>query len=183
MIVWGGADSSNILGNSGYLNTGGRYDPRNGTWRATNTTGAPGARSFHTAVWTNHEMIVWGGDVSGQLSQEGGRYDPRRDLWQPLSTTDAPVARRDHAAVWTGREMVIWGGNPSVTVPVPADPSSFLSNGARYDPRQNLWFPISSENAPSSRYAPTMIWTGFELVVWGGANGQTALDTGGRLER
>ena len=38
MIVWGG------LGNSGYLNTGGRYNPGTNSWTATSTTNAPAAR-------------------------------------------------------------------------------------------------------------------------------------------
>jgi N-acetylneuraminic acid mutarotase len=55
MIVWGGS------GSSGYLNTGGRYNPNTNTWTATSTTNAPTARSAHTVVWTGSEMIVWGG--------------------------------------------------------------------------------------------------------------------------
>ena len=44
-----------------YLNTGGRYNPSTDSWTATSTTGAPAARTYHTAVWTGSEMIVWGG--------------------------------------------------------------------------------------------------------------------------
>src|SRR5438034_33508 len=56
MIVWGGAN--NI---SGYLNTGGRYDPTTDGWTTTSTTSAPIGRVFPKAVWTGSEMIVWGG--------------------------------------------------------------------------------------------------------------------------
>jgi len=43
-------------------------------WTATSITGAPDARSEHTAVWTGTEMIVWGGlNDSGDLNT-GGRY-------------------------------------------------------------------------------------------------------------
>jgi len=52
MIVWGGVNIT------GYLNTGGRYDPGTDSWTATGTTGAPSARGYHTAVWTGNEMIV-----------------------------------------------------------------------------------------------------------------------------
>ena len=55
MIVWGGA------GDSGDLNTGGRYNPSTDSWTATSTTNAPSGRQRHTAVWTGSEMIVWGG--------------------------------------------------------------------------------------------------------------------------
>ena len=57
MIVWGGN------GVNGNLMTGGRYDPGADSWIATSTINAPSARSYHTAVWTGSEMIVWGGLV------------------------------------------------------------------------------------------------------------------------
>ena len=56
MIVWGG-----YFNGSGYLNTGGRYNPSTDSWTATSTTNAPDGRACHTAVWTGSEMIVWGG--------------------------------------------------------------------------------------------------------------------------
>ena len=31
------------------------------TWTPTSTANAPTARSFHTAIWTGSEMIIWGG--------------------------------------------------------------------------------------------------------------------------
>src|SRR5262249_1188320 len=31
------------------------------TWKSTLTAGAPLRRTFHTAVWTGSEMIIWGG--------------------------------------------------------------------------------------------------------------------------
>src|SRR5262245_47818849 len=48
------------------------------SWTATSTTNAPAGRSYHTAVWTGSEMIVWGSD--GHLNA-GGRYDPTTDSW------------------------------------------------------------------------------------------------------
>jgi hypothetical protein len=67
MAVWGG------VGTDGFLNSGGRYDPVADSWTPTSTTGAPIARSSHTAVWTGGQMIVWGGDVGG-VTATGGRY-------------------------------------------------------------------------------------------------------------
>ena len=79
-------------------------------WAPTSLTNAPDGRTFHTAVWTGSEMIVWGGvDFSGYFST-GGRYDPTTDSWTATSTTNAPDARETHTAVWTGSEMIVWGG-------------------------------------------------------------------------
>src|SRR5437763_12587140 len=71
MIVWGG------LGDFGFLNTGGRYNPTTDTWTATSTTNAPAGRYSHTAVWTGSQVIVWGG-YNNSFLNTGGRYSPRR---------------------------------------------------------------------------------------------------------
>src|SRR5205823_13623748 len=87
------------------LNSGARYNPDADSWTPTSTTNVPEARSFHTAVWTGNEMIVWGGG-----SSTGGRYNLGSDTWTSTSTTDAPSARYFHTGIWTSTEMIVWGG-------------------------------------------------------------------------
>ena len=58
-----------------------------------------------------------------------------------------------------------------------------LNTGARYNPVTDTWTPMSTINAPRSRYNHTAVWTGTEMIVWGGEyGGSTAvgLDTGAR---
>src|SRR5205814_9362101 len=86
MIVWGG------VGDSGDLNTGGKYDPATNNWIATTLIDAPNARSEHTAVWTGTEMIVWGGFPI----DTGGRYNPIMDSWTATNTLNAPSRRSGH---------------------------------------------------------------------------------------
>ncbi len=43
----------------------------------------------------------------------------------------------------------------------------------------NTWTATSTINAPTGRYVHTVVWTGSEMVVWGGYNG-SFLNTGGR---
>ena len=63
----------------------------------TSTTNAPDPRQLHTAVWTDSEMIVWGGyNNSGDAVNTGGRYDAATDSWTETSTTNAPEARGGH---------------------------------------------------------------------------------------
>ena len=51
------------------------YNPGTNSWTGTSVTGAPTGRFFPTAVWTDSEMIVWGGhDDSGNNLDTGGRY-------------------------------------------------------------------------------------------------------------
>jgi hypothetical protein len=71
MIVWGGGGFVSGV----YFNTGGRYDPATSGWTATSTgANVPTARTFHSAVWTGSEMIVWGGNGSAVPFNTGGRY-------------------------------------------------------------------------------------------------------------
>jgi N-acetylneuraminic acid mutarotase len=167
MIIWGGAYYNG--GPPNYFNTGGRYNPGTNSWTATSTTSAPTSREVHTAVWTDNEMIVWGGDRFGSYLNTGGRYNPTTDAWAATSTTNAPSARSLHTAVWTGSEMIVWGGSgPGVS-----------NAGGRYNPSTNTWIATSISNAPEGRAFHTAVWCGSEMIVWGGFN-VTYLNTGGR---
>jgi len=168
MIVWGGNSSPPT-------NTGGRYNPSTDSWTATSTTQVPDARLGHTAVWTDSEMIVWGGTPDGvDVLNTGGRYNPSTDSWTATSTTQVPDARFGHTAVWTASEMIVWGGENNV---YPYD----FNTGGRYDPATNSWTPTSITNAPDARFQHTAVWTGSEMIIWGGlerVGGYT--NTGGR---
>jgi len=165
MIVWGGYDGN-------WLNTGGRYNPGTDSWTATSTTNAPSARYGHTAVWTGSEMIVWGGGA-GRLFNSGGRYNPGTDSWTATSTTNVPDGRAVHTAVWTGSEMIVWGGYYY-------PPGAGWNSGGRYNPATDSWTATSTTNAPEARYYHTAVWTGSEMIIWGGYNGSTFFNTGGR---
>jgi hypothetical protein len=72
--------------------------------------------------------------------------------------------------------MIAWGG---YTYP----PGSDLNTGGRYSPASDGWTPTTTANAPEAREDQTAVWTGSEMVVWGGINiddPQIFLNTGGR---
>ena len=75
----------------------------------------------------------------------------------------------------TGTEMVVWGGRDPTT-------DAMLANGARYDPSQSLWTPMSSIGAPSARRYQSAIWTGSEVIVWGGDGGPDLVGDGARYD-
>ena len=159
MIVWGGFS---LAPPAQEVDTGGRFDPSATTWVPTSTTGAPTARQGHSAVWTGSLMIVWGGsDVNGDVVASGGVYDPATDSWVETSTTGAPEARGWHTAVWTGTEMIVWGGAAdSMSLP--------LATGGRYNPADDEWSDVSTVDAPIGRVGHSAVWTGDEMIVWGG---------------
>ena len=170
MIVWGGEGPF-----IGPLNTGGRYNPSTDSWTATSTTNAPTARFGHRAVWTGSEMIIWGGDnyYIGSFNT-GGRYNPCTNRWTATSISNAPSARTGHTAVWTGSEMIIWGG-------VINTPPFVANTGGRYNPSTDSWIATSVTNVlPLGRDGHTAVWTGSEMIVWGGYHNGRYLNTGGR---
>ena len=168
MIVWNG------------FSGGGKYNPNSNSWTAISTTNAPSPRSAHTAVWSGSEMIVWGGTDGSIFTPDpvtGGRYNPSTDSWTATSTTNVPFARYFHTAVWTGSEMIVWGGfnDDSVFITV-------FNDGGKYNPSTNSWTATSINNVPEARYDHTAVWTGSEMIIWGGfgAGGVGSLNTGGK---
>jgi N-acetylneuraminic acid mutarotase len=183
MLIWGGTytgeDEHGFRHSPTSYANGGEYDPARGIWTQIGQSGAPSPRAYHTAVWTGSEMIIWGGDRN---QHDGGRYDPVSNRFKPM--VPAPVeGRASHTAVWTGREMIVWGGNhyPIHLEDLPRD----LNTGARYDPLKDAWTAVSTNGAPTPRDSHSAIWTGSEMLVWGGyspyAPGQPYAD-GGRYD-
>ena len=144
------------------------------TWMATTIANAPVARYRHTAVWTGSEMIVWGGYG---VPNSGGKYNPSTDSWTATSRTNAPVARIGHTALWTGSEMIVWGG---LTGTISFENET--NTGGRYNPSTNTWTATSTTNAPTSRSGHTAVWTGSQMIVWGGFEHVSTSNTGGRYD-
>jgi N-acetylneuraminic acid mutarotase len=215
MLVWGGnfgTDNTNTA-------TGGRYDPVSDTWVPTHyepivpgSSGSPDA----PAVWTGSEMVLIGPDPLGRydpatdqwssmavnppgtvrsglcvwsgtevleygLQSPGARYNPTTDSWTLMTTNGAPAAQEAATAVWSGREMIVWGGYTQADC---CSNPQFVSTGGRYDPGADSWTPTRADGtAPQGRYLHTAVWTGSEMIVWGGQNPNIfpfQINTGGR---
>jgi len=172
MIVWGGEGASGAL-----LNTGGRYNLANNQWTATSTgANVPSPRSLHTAVWTGAEMIVWGGFDGSRDVQSGGRYNPSTDAWVVTASSFSPEGPTGgQTTVWTGAEMIVWGGTKPFGMG-----SLRVNTGWRYNASTDTWAATSTGgNVPSAREDHTAVWTGTEMIVWGGADVGDS-NTGGR---
>src|SRR5205807_4761163 len=104
-------------------------------------------------------------------SPSGGCTD---DTWAPTSITNVPAGRLNHTAVWTGIEMIVWAGHNG-TFPVPT-----LNTGGRYNPSTDSWTATSTANAPAARELHTAVWTGSEMIVWGGGDSTNYFNTGGK---
>jgi N-acetylneuraminic acid mutarotase len=156
MLVWGGYNGSS------YPAAGGRYNPTTNSWTAISTTNAPAGRGQHQAFWTGSLLLVWGGFGANGSARDGARYDPASNSWTPTDATDPYSFREHHTAIWTGTEMIAWGGYGDGTA------ATGLDTGRIYDPITDSWDETSVTNAPSPRAGHSAIWTGTEIIVWGG---------------
>jgi N-acetylneuraminic acid mutarotase len=71
--------------------------------------------------------------------------------------------------------MIVWGGEATNTF------AAGLRSGGRYDPASDTWTDTPLTNAPANRYQQTAVWTGTEMIVWGGYGLSGALNTGARF--
>jgi hypothetical protein len=133
-------------------------------------------------------MMIWGGerpDSDGvHVLADGGAYDPDLDRWEPITGSGALGTTR-HVAAWSpaaaGRPglLLVWGGSIES-----ADAGiHLLGEGHVYDPQLRAWYPMSMAGEPWPRTDPTVVWTGTEMIVWGGfrslsENGSTGRDGG-----
>ncbi len=54
--------------------------------------------------------------------------------------------------------MILWGGSTG----------SFFNDGVRYSQAVDCWMTMTAVGAPSRRAEHTAIWTGKEMLIWGG---------------
>jgi N-acetylneuraminic acid mutarotase len=165
MLIWGGVGPSN---GGELLHTGAAYDPATDSWTPLSTVNDPGPRHAHTAAWTGSRMLVWGGTNVDSLSLGDGRsYDPGTDQWTLIPSSPLVEARSAHTAIWSGTEMIVWGGYHN-------SDSSRLNTGGRYNPSTNMWLATSTASGLQGRYGHTAVWSGTEMIVWGGGFGDGA---------
>jgi N-acetylneuraminic acid mutarotase len=67
--------------------------------------------------------------------------------------------------------MIVWGGSGA----------TILNDGGRYNPTANSWTAVTTTAAPAARANHTAIWTGAEMIVWGGNSNTTYYADGGRF--
>ncbi|HVM46766.1 MAG TPA: hypothetical protein VMU04_02015 [Candidatus Acidoferrum sp.] len=92
-------------------------------------------------------------------------------VWAQRASGSSPSSRYKHTAVWTGSEVIVWGGDSGV---YPYN----LNDGGRFNPAANSWTPLPINGAPAARASHTAVWTGSEMVVWGGGGDTRVLNDG-----
>ena len=131
----------------------------------------PRPRTGAKAVWDGREVLFLGGFRARgtALATRGMAYNPATNTWRRLPAM--PFGRNSFAAVWTGRHVLVWGGvsgrNGTVLPP----------HGEAYNPATNTWTALPM--APlHGRAGPIAVWTGRQMIIWGGEFGNTAYTDG-----
>lgn len=143
----------------------GVFDSTAGTWRRLakppDTLGLS-----HAFADTVHAKVYFFGDIEGSTIEpfnesDAWSYDIATDTWTTLPRSG--LANRDREAiVWTGSELIVWSGGNAHQGGIPP-----YDDGAVFDPAVGAWHPMA--DAPiSARIGAAAVWTGDEMVVWGG---------------
>jgi hypothetical protein len=181
MIVFGGYNLQTPNADP-FLDDGAIYRVCDDSWTPMSTAGVPHAITDTVAqrpigIWTGSDLLVWGGFQAAAGGYEEGepvsfatRYSATADGWSDMSRDGEPTARDYAVRLWTGNQLLVWGGI------APSGDQSWVNHddGALYDPQTNAWTSMSKSNAPVGRYATDRtVWTGKQLIVWGGFSYET----------
>lgn len=94
-----------------------------------------------------------------------GRGGPH---WSEMAPS--PLCGRFSASVaWTGRELLVWGGESCAGAACPNPAAPRLDDGAAYVPATDSWRRLASAPIGPRDLAAT-VWTGREMLVWGGSD-------------
>ena len=178
VIVWGGYGYDVGTNSYAYLSDGGLYDPALNTWTAmpappANFNGREGA----SYVWTGSKLIVWGGygynpdSSANEYLYDGSIYDPSANSWTSMGGTP-PFARAWASGVWTGTNFIVWGGRYG------AGSNDYYTDGRKYNLSTGIWTAISDAGAPEARTGQSTVWTGTEMLVYGGGAESTYTESG-----
>jgi hypothetical protein len=107
-------------------------------------------------VWTGRGLLAWGTASDAPVDGSADRADPS-------GAADSGAADDGAAA--------------DDTVAAPAPPPT----GGMYDPATNRWQPLPA-GPLSGRVSHTAVWTGQEMLVWGGTAGDTGLADGAAFQ-
>jgi hypothetical protein len=164
---------------------GAALDPVSGAWSAIAARPAPGSCGNDIPCdgrWTGTMAL---------FPASGLRYDPAGDRWSTVAPyPSAARSLADQPAVWTGQRLLAWGppsdagaadgtgsDAPSADTGNSGDGPPPPAVGGMYDPAADRWQAVAA-GPLGSRVFHTAVWTGQEMLIWGGTAGNAGLADG-----
>jgi hypothetical protein len=180
LIGWGGGCCGDVS------DDGSAYNPATNTWRKLAPAPVSGQQS-PVGAWTGRELVIFNGHGPEGDRVGGAAYNPKTDTWRRISSQSGIRAL---TAVYDVNEIYAIGGprvlafNPSNNswrqlrriafgagdvVAVWTGNRLIVSGTATraYDPPRDLWTMLSPSPL-GSRQGADAVWTGREMIVWGG---------------
>jgi N-acetylneuraminic acid mutarotase len=137
-------------------------------------TAEPPFSDAFASIWTGDQLIVAfrpGGSIptSSPATLKFASFDPARNQWQTIA--DPPIAMtapltNSSTFVWTGTAVLVWGYDDTGR----GDTSSGHHRLLAYNPTTQRWAQLADPPINSLIQAHP-VWTGREMIVWGGAPG------------
>lgn len=183
LVGWGGGCCGDVS------DDGSAYDPATNTWRKIAPAPVSGQQS-PVGAWTGRELVVFNGRSPEGTPVGGAAYNPRTDTWRRIPPH--PGSRPGFLAVFDGNEIHVLGArrdtvfsfNPKNNswrqlprTQLDADGLVAVWTGNRliasatstsaYEPPRDLWTKLSISPLELRQQAQG-VWTGRELIVWGG---------------
>jgi len=158
-------------------------DPASNSWHQLPPTPLT-PRSDAAGAWTGTEMIVTGGLASpdglrehASPATDGAAWDASTNTWHAIAPLPTQLLGYAPTAVWTGTEVLVWSSAPAT--PEASGSEVVLA----YNPSTNAWRKLPPSGLTPRQGAIT-VWTGHQLVVWGGLNSDftSAYPDGARLD-
>jgi hypothetical protein len=151
VLTWGG-------GCCGENSAGGAaYTPATDSWQQ--LPKAPLAGRHTTGAWTGKELVVVGGQADERIFADAAAYNPTTRSWRRLPPMPAP--RTGATATWTGTEVLVVGGHHGGILT-----GGLYADGVAYNPATNRWRQLPGMEV--GRIGHSAVWTGRQLLVWGG---------------
>lgn len=168
LVIWGGRKDATTM-----LTDGARFDPTSRAWTKFSDPAASvlDGRYDEAVRVADGGLVIWGGrSTSTETSAKanGAIYTPMVG-WTAIpaasDTLFAPSGKRFDVAAWVGSgKLYLFGGIPSTTTDAPK--SGFVS----YDLATGNWAAESTTGALGARARASVVWTGKEALIWGGAD-------------
>ena len=129
----------------------------------------PEFREGMSLVWAGSRLLAWGGCNPGgagacEPTAGGFGFDPATRTWSPLE--NAPVAGANADVVWTGKEAIFLLEDEN------------RLEGQAYDPATGAWRTIATPPI-EPRFGAVAVWTGSEVILWGGGDPDDPTVAGG----
>jgi N-acetylneuraminic acid mutarotase len=140
------------------------YDPGANRWSPAAAAPAPPKQT-----WCLDAPSCLGVDTGSRVvfAGQGLAWDAAGNRWAPIAASlFADPFLEGKAQAWTGSRVMFWGGGTTDNQG-DAPPVTVTTAGAAYDVAADRW-----EGLPAAPLSPraraAAVWTGRELIVWGG---------------